>query len=132
MSTTETRNLLTHEHEHEPSEDIVEEGLAAYPPTTAGGFTCFKSARKRRASWFIHLSDAFLIRRLVGTDVRRVILKVSLLFGCTWLAIWIFWPSGKWSRGLTVRCFCRHQAAHDPFSQINIGSTSTNRPASST
>lgn len=95
MSTAETRNLLA--HEYEPSDDTaVEEGLAGYTPTTASGFTCFESTQERRVPWFSHLSDAFTIRRLRGsTGAWRLIYKLSLLFGCIWLAVWIFWPSGR-------------------------------------
>jgi len=114
MTTAETKNLLT----PEPSEDTVEEGLAAYTPTAEGGF---ESTRKWRNPWFIHLSDAFPIRRLAATGVWRIILKISLLFGCTWLAIWMFWPSRKLPSWLplAVRRFlgrlCRCRAAYDPF-----------------
>lgn len=92
MNAAETRNLLT--HEHEPSEDTVEEGLAAHTPSAEGGF---ESTRKR--SWFIRLSDAFPIRRLTASGFWRLILGISLLFGCVWLAIWMFWPTGKLPSG---------------------------------
>jgi hypothetical protein len=113
MTTAETNNLLT--HEHEPSEDTVEEGLTAYNVTAEVGF---ESTRKWRHPGFIQLSGAFPIRRLAGTGVWRIIRKISLLFGCTWLAIWMFWPSGMFpSRQLplAVRCSCRRGAAYDSF-----------------
>jgi len=111
MTTAETKNLLT--HEHDPSEDTVED-LAAHTPTAESGS---ESTRTRRDPWFIHLLDAFPIRRLADTGVWRIILQISLFFGCTWLAIWMSWPSGKLPSWLplAVRRLCVVYAGVTPL-----------------
>jgi len=117
MTSAETRNLLT--HLHDPSEDKIEDGLAA---DTLAAEDDFEIIQKRRDHWLIRLAGAFSMRRPpAATGLRRLILKISLLFGCLLLAIWIFWSSGMlpaWQSRLPVRYLCRSRAAYDPFSRI--------------
>ena len=132
MTTAKSRNLLI--REQDPSEDTIEGGLAGYSPTREPKEHDFEKTGKRRDPWFIRLFNTFPIRRrLAGTGSWRVILKVSLIFGCTWLGIWTFRTSAIFPLlPLAVRYLCRSRAAYDIFSHINIGGPSTNRPASST
>lgn len=124
MTKAETRNLLT--NEHGPSEDTIEGGLVAYVHLAEDGV---ESRWRRRDTWLIRLSDALQMkRRVAGVGFSGIIIKVSLLFGCILLAIWIFWHSGtlpaRWLR-FAVRYLCRRRAVDGAFSQIDIGSTRT-------
>ena len=122
MTIPETRNLLT--NERDPSEDTIEGGLAEYIPVAGDGF---EGTRKPRGPWLIRMSHALQMRSWVtGAGFGGIILNVSLLFGCTLLAIWVFWSSrillARSSR-LPVGHLCRQCATYGSFSQINIGST---------
>lgn len=122
MTIPETRNLLT--NEPDPSEDEIDEGLAEYIPAAGDGF---EGTRKPRDPWLIRMSHALQMRsRVAGAGFGGIIIKVSLLFGCTLLAIWVFWSSrillARSSR-LPVRHLSGHRATYGSFSQTNIGST---------